>query len=173
MEVDLKKRIREHTDLWEYALEARTEELNEAHAAELAQRDAVIAELKANLEAEIEERPVQVVNQYVGQEKIDEALANRDRAYRSRDSAFFDLTRLHMLHFEQSAGRCRCGKPIDDCEEAAILDGSKALRGWEREQTRRRKLDLDHHLPRNHPGVVDARWDPDDDSVTEFVDPAD
>jgi hypothetical protein len=122
------------------------------------------------LRSELEERPVQVVFKNLDQEDVDAAHEAARRAYRSRDRAFLDLTRVHMLHFETAAARCRCGKSLEQCEEATIVDTSTALRGWERNHNERRRRGDPHLLPQGHPGVVDARWDPDDDDTAELDD---
>jgi hypothetical protein len=171
LQMDLKRRIRDHIDLWREALADSVQELQGAHAAEVDRLESTINGLRSQLSDEIAKRPLQVVNHYVGQDLIDEALENRARAYHSRDQAFRDMTLLHMLHFEVApSGKCRCGKLIDDCEEAGILESSRALRGWERKHAERRRRGEPNLLPDGHPGIVDARWDPDDDSVAEFED---
>lgn len=93
-----------------------------------------------------------------------------ERAFRSRDAVMRAMTLLHLRHFETGSGRCRCGRQADDCEERVILDGSRALRAWERRHTEWRRRGEPHDLPSGHPGVVDARWDPDEDDRRLFDD---
>lgn len=158
-EADQSRRSRGHLEMWrEHELHA-IEQLTECH------QDAVAA-LEGRLRAaqeELERRPVRVVNQNLDQEEVNAAHEAEEAAYRSRDWAYVDLARLHMLHFEASGGKCRCGKAWERCQEGAILDLSKSLRRWERAQADRQRRGDVHMLPQGHPGIVDARWDPDDD----------
>lgn len=163
---ELRKRDRDHVEMWREDKREAVTALVERHERTVAGLQETIRELQTTLD----ERPVQVVYQNLDQEEVDQAHQHARRAYRSRDRAFLDLTRIHLLHFELSAGRCRCGKPLDRCEEAAIVDTAKALRGREHHHAERRRQGKPHLLPHGHPGIVDARWDPDDDTAAEFDD---
>ena len=101
-----------------------------------------------------------MVKQNLDLETVQAAKAESERAFRSRDHAFLMLSRIHLLHHEVTGCRCRCGLTWERREIAAIVDSSKALKNWEHKQSERRRLGRDHVLPPNHPGVVDARWDP-------------
>lgn len=150
LESDFKKRNDVHIEMWREDLREREEEL-----------ETIITDLRQ----ELLDRPVQSVNVHIDQPILDEAREGAQRAFRSRDSAFVALTRLHMLHFEATADKCRCGRKADDCDERRVLDGSKALRAWEKRQSDARRRGDWSLLPRDHPGVVDARWDPDEEDL--------
>lgn len=160
------RRDRDHKAMWAEDLRETVERLEE-------QGDQVVAELEtkvSELETELEERPYRIVYKNLDQEEVVEAHNAAERAYRSRDRAFVALTRVHLLHFETSDGHCRCGRRWDQCEEAAIVDTFRALRHWERHHHERRRQGQRHHLPQGHPGIVDARWDPDDANVEDDFD---
>lgn len=167
-ETDLKRRNVCHIEMYQEDLLEQEERLTEQRLTEVAAREETISELRQ----ELEERPVQVVYENVDKQVLDNALSEQNRAFRSRDRVLRDMTMLHLLHFELDSGKCRCGKPADDCEERVILDGSRALRAWERHQHEARRRGDPHSLPMGHPGIVDARWDPDeeDDLYDEFDD---
>lgn len=163
-EFDLKKKDRVHKEMWAESKREALEDLTETYDAKLAAKDAEIE----RLEHELASRPIQVVTENLDLAVVAEAHGKAQSAYRSRDSAFRQLTRVHMLHHETRAGFCRCGKPIDDCEIAALVEGSRALRTWEWVNAERRRKGQVHSLPRDHPGIVDARWDPEHDEIREF-----
>jgi hypothetical protein len=158
-EIDLKRRSEMHIEMWREDLAEQEERLTDQRLRETAGLELTIAELRQ----ELEERPVQVVYENVDKQTLDDAISETNRAFRSRDRVLRDMTTLHLKHFETGSGRCRCGKPADDCDERVILDGSRALRAWERRHTEYRRRGEPHSLPHGHPGVVDARWDPDTD----------
>lgn len=163
---DLKRRDHTHIDMWREDLRDREQALTDAH-------EQVVGKLQAQitrLEGKLEERPIQTVEVHVDKAELDEAWRQRDRAFRSRDRVMTDMTLLHLLHFETSSGKCRCGLQASRCEEMTILDGSRALNAWERWQTERRRRQEHHQLPSGHPGVVDARWDPDDATADAYRD---
>lgn len=144
--------------MWKEHEREAIEHLTEWHEAALA----VLERERRAAQEELDQRPVRVVAENLDQDAVNTAHQRADAARRSRDWAYVDLARLHMLHFETSSGKCRCGKAWERCEEAVILDQSKPLRRWERAEHERRRAGDVHMLPPGHPGVVDARWDPDD-----------
>lgn len=163
-ESKLRKKERDHREMWIESLRYTVETLTEQHAEELARRD----EQEAALQEELVSRPVQVVIENLDIEVVKEAHRKAQGAYRSRDHAFRQLTMIHLQHFEAHAGQCRCGLPIDDCEIALIVDNYRALKTWEYINTERRKRHQIHQLPKHHPGIIDARWDPDEEQRAEF-----
>lgn len=162
--VDVQKRERDHREMWIESKRYALEVLADNHADVVASLQATIDGLKEELEA----RPVRVVFENLDAEEVQAAHAAAQSAYRSRDYAYLQLTKIHMHHFEAQVGQCRCGVPIDECEVGAVVDGFRGLKAWERNQTERRRRDQHHMLPRDHPGIIDARWDFDEDEVAEF-----
>ena len=110
------------------------------------------------MEQELRDRPKQIVVRHVGQEKIDEANAEAQRAFHSREKAWQALCEIRLIHREGSPGRCRCGKRLDTCEIALIVDRYPGLEKWEAEQVRRHRNYQRHQLPEGHPALLDPRW---------------
>lgn len=162
--VDLMKKEKDHSDLWAESKREAIEELTELHAEDVARLESRIAAMQEELGS----RPVQVVTENLDAEVVDQAHRDAEQAYRSRDHAYLQLTMIHMQHFEAQAGQCRCGIPIEECEVAMIVDNFRGLKAWERNQWERRRRHQRHMLPSNHPGIIDARWDYDEDEVAEF-----
>ncbi|MCU1635774.1 MAG: hypothetical protein JWQ68_1013 [Cryobacterium sp.] len=118
-----------HIEMWREDLtEQQEERLTDQRLREIASLELTIAELRQ----ELDERPIQVVYENVDKQTLDDAISETNRAFRSRDRVLRDMTTLHLKHFETESGRCGCGKPADGCDERVILDGSRALRAWER-----------------------------------------
>ena len=162
--VDLKKKDKDHREMWMESKRYALEVISDRHAD-------VVESLQASIDAlkeELDTRPVQVVFKNLDAEEVEAAHVDAQAAYRKRDHAYLQLTKIHMHHFEAQVGQCRCGLPIDECEVGSIVDGFRGLKAWERNQTERRRRDQDHMLPRDHPGIIDARWDFEQDEVDEF-----
>ena len=161
---DFKKREKMHCEMWAESKREALEDLGNDYEVKLSNLKDEIAGLKQ----ELDERPVQVVTENLDAGVVAEAHEDARGAYRSRDTAFRRMTQVHMLHHESRAGYCRCGREIDDCEVAALVEGFRALKTWEWVNSERRRKRQVHSLPKDHPGIVDARWDPDSDEIREF-----
>jgi hypothetical protein len=127
------------------------------------QRLAEVEQERDHLQQQLDARPVRVVTENLDKQTVDEALLKRDAAYRSRDSAFRALCEVRLLHREREPGMCRCGRRLDRCEIAIIVDRYPALRSWEKQQVDRFRRHEVHSLPDNHPAIIDPRWQPDAD----------
>lgn len=163
MLVDVQKKERDHREMWMESNRYDLEVMADKHAEEVEELQASIAALQ-----KLDERPVQVVETNLDAGVVSKAHEDARKAYRSRDHAYLQMTKVHMLHFEVKAGLCRCGIPIEECEIAMIFEGFRGLLAWERNQWERRRRHQNHMLPDGHPGITDARWDPDEDEVAEF-----
>jgi hypothetical protein len=129
-----------------------------AHNREVAQ----LEERIAGLERELEERPEKPVERWHGADEIQAARDEAQRAFRSREKAFQALCMIRLLHREASHGKCRCGQPYSECEEAELVGHYPALMKWERQQWERHRDYLDCALPDGHPALTDPRWQPDE-----------
>lgn len=114
----------------------------------------------SDLEQELSNRPEKVVERYVDLQVLQEAEAEAQRAFRSRENAWQALCEVRLIHREGEPGRCRCGLRIDKCKVALIVDRYPGLEKWEMEQISRLRMDLDHRLPDGHPAVLDPNWQP-------------
>lgn len=140
----------EHIRLWQSLLDQQQRE-----------HERVVARLGArieDLERELQDRPEKLVERRIGEDELNTARAEADRAFRSRENAWQALTEIRLIHRESDHGQCRCGKRMDRCPEAQIVDRYPALARWEEEQVRRFRDGLSHGLPVNHPAVLDPRW---------------
>lgn len=128
-------------------------------AAEAAARQARsdIETLQAELAAEKEARPERIIERWVNQGEIDEARDRANGAYRSRDRAWSGLCALRLMHRDTLDGDCACGKKVGKCEEHAIAAQSAGLKSWENEQVERLRDRQSHHLPSQHPVLIDPR----------------
>jgi hypothetical protein len=89
------------------------------------------------------------LTQWLADEEVVEALAERDRSRRSMNLVFQALSRLGILHgrHETRPHYCVCGKHVDQCSEyQAIVSELDVLAKWEREQFERHRDDLEHGL---------------------------
>src|SRR5262249_15912877 len=111
-------------------------------------------------EQELRDRPTRIIERYVDRQELDDAKAEADRAFRSRENAWQALCEIRLLHREGVSGRCGWGKRLDRCDIAAIVDRYPGLERWEKEQIQRLRNNLDHKLPDGHPAVLDPRWQP-------------
>ena len=147
-------RDRVHIDLWRSLGQAQAR----THQSEATQLRGQIAQL----EQELADRPVKEVERYIGADEIQAHKDEADRAFRSRENAWQALCEIRLLHREGEPGRCRCGKRLDQCPIAEIVDRYPGLGEWEEEQIRRlRNHDRrGHKLPDRHPAVFDPRWQP-------------
>ena len=87
-------------------------------------------------------------------------MAERDRAYQSRDRAFSLLSAAALLHQidERTDKHCVCGSAWSTCEVGRLLeDEGRGLRNWESKQRERLLAGHGHWLPDNHPFVLDRR----------------
>jgi hypothetical protein len=145
-------RDRAHIELWQSFARAR----RRAHDAEVQG----LREQLAQMQRELDERPEKIVELYIGQEELDEAGAEAQRAFRSRERAWQALSEVWVIHREGQSGCCRCGLRLDRCEVSQIIDSYPALDDWVREQFSRLQKGLDHGLPERHPAVLDPHWRP-------------
>lgn len=141
----------EHIPLWaEYVAEVQAE----------AQRLVAEADGRAaRAQAELAERPERVVEKYLNEEEVRTARSEADRAFRSREHAWHDLSALGLLHTELDGDRCRCGKDRRSCPEAAIVDAVRGLGAWESRQAAEHRAGRRHFLPEGHPALIDHRWE--------------
>lgn len=154
-ESSMRKALKVHREMWEEHERERVENLIESHDTVLAARDAKIAEL----ENELEERPVQVVEKWVDADELHKAHEQATAAYRSRDHALRQLAMIHMDHHELPGERCKCGKNIAGCEVVGIVEGYRLLLRWERRQEERMDQGLSHQLPREYVKRLGKRFD--------------
>ncbi|HUZ53113.1 MAG TPA: hypothetical protein VMU94_11370, partial [Streptosporangiaceae bacterium] len=105
------QRDRAHIDLWRSL--SRFEQRQ--HDAEVSRLGIQISQM----EEELRDRPEKIVERYVGQDEIDEANEEAQRAFRSRENAFRALCEVRLIHREGEPGRCRCGQRLDTCKMAA------------------------------------------------------
>jgi hypothetical protein len=87
--------------------------------------------------------------QWLADEEVVEALAERDRSRRSMNLVFQALSRLGLLHgrHETRPHYCVCGKHVDQCREYQAIESElDVLAKWEREQFERYREDLEHAL---------------------------
>lgn len=157
----VKKREKEHFELWAVDASEAAEEAARQQEAAVARVQSHVDELQAELQA----RPVRVVIENPGQEKIDQAYQDRQKAFALRDRAFRVLSAVHLLHHDVGGDECSCGTSLRECSVAQEVDGNHALKGWERKQWERKRDGLPHLLPAGHPGVIDYRWEPDQESA--------
>lgn len=162
----VKKRELEHFELWAVDAAEAAQETARQHAAAVGQVQERVDELLAELEA----RPVRVVVENPEQEKIDQAYQERQTAYAVRDRAFRVLSAVHLIHHDVGGDECSCGTPVRECPVAQEVDGNRAFKGWERKQWERKRDGLPHLLPAGHPGVIDYRWEPDQESAVDAED---
>jgi len=123
-------------------------------------KEAELRRTVSGLEQQLLDRPEKIVERYIGQDEIDEAREEAERAFRSREMAFRALCEVRLLHREGQPGQCRCGLRLDRCPMAEIVDRYRALEKWEIEQYRRLKAGKTHNLPDGHPALLDPRWTP-------------
>jgi len=122
--------------------------------AEVRRQETAVADKQAELDA----RPVRVVTENLDLVRVEEAVAERDRAYSSRDRAFHLLSAAVLLHQEAASGKCACGLAFKACEVGQLLEEEgRGLRDWEKKQRERMEDGHSHWLPANHPFVIDQR----------------
>ncbi|MGQ4616453.1 hypothetical protein [Nocardia sp. R7R-8] len=134
-------------------LQQRIEALNEV----LRKERQLVSDLRFTLKSELNQR-AESVQKWIDDERVAEALAQRDSAYRSRDRAMAHLWTLDQLHHDRdrSGERCSCGKSVRACQEWQALDPiAGTLYQWERKQEERRDMGLPHALP---DGTNDFLW---------------
>lgn len=155
---DVKKAALMHLQIWQEHERERVEGLAEDFHAKLHEKDSEIAKLRL----ELDERPVHVVDKWIGADELEEAHQFAERAFGAREHAFRQLCLIHMNHHEVRGERCSCGRSIADCDVVAIVDGFKALLRWERAQEEREERGLRHQLPYDYVRKLGRRADEDD-----------
>lgn len=143
---------RTHIEVWRSLACAQRRD----HDAEAARLRRQISEL----EQKLRERPENIVERYVDQQELEDANAEAQRAFRSRENAWQALCEIRLIHREGESERCRCGERLDNCKIAKIVCHYPGLEAWENEQYRRLRTGQDHGLPDGHPAVLDPRWQP-------------
>ncbi len=127
----------------------------------VAERDHRIDKLSEEVvkrEDELAARPVRIVVENLDMHQVEEATAERDRAYQSRDRAYRLLSAAALLHEEGKKGLCTCGKSFRGCEVGQLLEEEgRGLRDWELKQRQRMEDGFSHWLPAHHPLVLDQR----------------
>jgi hypothetical protein len=146
------ERDRMHIDLWRSLSRAQEHD----HSTQVERLQGRISEL----EQELRDRPKEIVERYVDRQELEDARAEANRAFRSRENAWQALCMIHLLHHEREPGRCRCGLRLDRCEIAQIVDRYPGLEKWVKEQYRRLQIGDDHMLPDGHPALIDPHWRP-------------
>ncbi len=157
----VKRREREHFELW-------AEDAREAAEGAADRCAAVVAEMQAQIDSlrtELAARPTRVADRNLDQEAVDQAFVDRKRAYDARDQAFRVLAAVHMLHHDIGGEKCACGAALPQCRAADLVDSCRALKGWECKQWERKRDGLPPLLPAGHPGVLDYHWEPDEDAL--------
>jgi hypothetical protein len=149
----------EHIELWRSLLNQQQREHGRAEAQLRAEID--------DLQQELRNRPEKLVERRIGDDEVNAARNEADRAFRSRENAWQALTEIRLIHREADAGQCRCGKRFDRCPEAQIVDRYPALAKWEEEQVWRFRQGLSHALPDDHPAILDRRWQVVEHSLSE------
>lgn len=149
---DIARADRDHIEMWRTLARSRKQD----HERVEAQLKARIAEL----EQDLRDRPTRTVDRWVDRDQLEEARAEADRAFRSRENAWQALCMVWLLHREGQPGQCRCGQSLDRCKTAPIVDHYPGQEKWEREQVRRLRSGLTHNLPKGHPALLDRRWEP-------------
>jgi hypothetical protein len=144
---------RDHRRWWRVRLDDQQRLAEEERSRLLAR----VSEVQAELDKERLTRPERLVEKWINQDEIDAAQSEAQRAFRSREMAFQQLSLVRLLHRESVGGRCRCGTPLAKCQTFALLDGYPALMAWEREQLRRYGARVEHALPLDHPLLHDPR----------------
>jgi hypothetical protein len=118
----------------------------EAKNGEIADQEDLIQELRAAVRAgEVGSN----LTQWLADEEVVEALAERDRSLRSMNLVFRALSRLGLVHgrHETRPHYCVCGKHVDQCREyQAIASELDVLAKWEREQFERYRDNFEHGL---------------------------
>lgn len=148
-----RRREAQHAEMW-------AEDQRDALAAQADQHARVVTRLEEQarqLQQTLDDRPERVVVQNLDLQEVRAAQEARDAAFRSRDTAFQALSELRLLHHDTGEGQCRCGKRLDRCDVAAVVDRYPALRAWEEKQAEFLRRGLPHLLPNGHPAVLDRR----------------
>ena len=148
-----RRREAQHAKMWAEDQREALEALEERHGRVLASLQQQVAQLQQTLD----DRPERVVVQNLDLQEVRAAHDARDAAYRSRDTAYQALCELRLLHHETGDGQCRCGRRVDRCDVAGIVDRYPALRLWEDKQAEFLRRGLPHLLPDGHPAVLDRR----------------
>jgi hypothetical protein len=106
----------------------------------------------------LDARPVQVVTENLDLKRVEEAFAERQQAYLSRDRAYQLLSAATLLHQEDPPGMCSCGTSFQSCKVGQLLEREgRGLRNWESKQREHMERGFDHWLPDDHPYVLDQR----------------
>lgn len=114
------------------------------------------------MKRELAMRPVQTVVRVenLSQIIVDEALKDRDEAYRRRDVAMGALSDVRRIHHKQpeDRSRCACGLLYEKCEMARIADRWDGVLYWEQSQAGRAYRGERHYLERDHPALKDRAY---------------
>lgn len=109
----------------------------------------------AHLRKELADRPV--VERSLDQAVLAQAKSQTHSALRSRDHAYAELLTIKLLHRQQPGTKCSCGRR-DSCPTARrFSEPESGLNSWEADQVERLRRNEPHHLPANHPAVLDPR----------------
>lgn len=92
---------REHIEMWRSFVSAQQSD----HDAQVK----LLRQQISELEKALSERPEKIVERYIGQEELDDAKAEAERAFRSRENAWQALCEIRLIHREGESGHCRCG----------------------------------------------------------------
>jgi hypothetical protein len=162
---DLERRNRQHLEQWQLDFEQQQQMYEAAQAKRDVAADKAVAELRATIEKlkdEIRSRPVQLVERNLDQEKVDEAIRERDIYNAARVRAYKTLSRLRVVHHDAGDGRCTCGTSMARCAATEILDGDRSFLRWEVRQVDRIRSrgPYESALPEGHPAIIDPRWSP-------------
>lgn len=168
----LSLRDRDHIGLWRSELgleregsQRRLEQqqaLITGYRSEIELLQKAVEDMRATLRAGLQRAPDEGVLQWFASQEVQEAHAQRDAAYRSRDRAYRALWEADRIHHHDRLhdDRCSCGRPTTACRELqAIEDIGEALDHWEQAQIERLKRGLEHCLPYDHP-QMSGTWGP-------------
>lgn len=168
---DLERRNRQHLEQWQLDFE-RQQQMYEARQAKRdAAADKIISGLRETIEKlkdEIRSKPVQLVERNLDQEKVDEAIRERDNSNAARLRTHQTLAQLRVVHHNTGCGLCKCGKSLTKCVETEILDSDRSFLRWEARQVDRIRRDGPYAsaLPEGHPAMINPRWSPPGETVS-------
>lgn len=135
--------------------------LRREYAAARARQEAALKQVVEML-YELAMRPTQVRVRVENLDQIivDEALKDRDDAYRKRDVAMGALSDVRMWHHRNpdNKAHCVCGLQYRGCRMAQIADRWDGVEWWEQSQYEHYTSGRRHYLDREHPALRNPRY---------------
>ena len=154
----LKRKNDKHLEMWRSEL---SRSLDAAKTACESQASRLNAEIEKK-NRELAERPEVVVYENLDQEVVNEALHDRNIAFRHRDGAFATLSLVKGWHRAAMEKKCWCGELLTRCRTYELVSSDEALANWETNQYARYRSRQRHALPSGHRALTDPHWRPDD-----------